>query len=166
MNGKHRRVFVSDGLMWPNGLSLDLVNQELYWCDGYTNNIERIGLSGTNRKVGQNVTKSDYSKKYSKKKSKYSKKYLKKIEIFQNWNIPTAYEIFQKIFFKKSKYSKKYLKKKSKYSKKYLKKKIEIFQKIFEKKIEIFQNWNIPTAYEIFQKIFEKKIKIFQLFTK
>ena len=150
MNGKHRRVFVSDGLMWPNGLSLDLVNQELYWCDGYTNNIERIGLSGTNRKVGRHF------KSY-------------KIEIFQkifekkNRNIPKnifkKIEIFQKIFKKKSKYSKKYLKKKSKYSKKYLKKykyskkyskKIEILQKILKKKIKIFQ------------KIFEKKIEIFQ----
>ncbi|XP_047739334.1 low-density lipoprotein receptor-related protein 1 [Hyalella azteca] len=51
MTGEHRSVLVRDGLVWPNGLSLDLERQQLYWCDGYTNTIERIDLSGSGRQV-------------------------------------------------------------------------------------------------------------------
>uniref|UniRef100_A0A6A7FMH6 Prolow-density lipoprotein receptor-related protein 1-like n=4 Tax=Hirondellea gigas TaxID=1518452 RepID=A0A6A7FMH6_9CRUS len=51
MNGDHREVLVGDGLMWPNGLTLDLEKQQLYWCDGHTNKIERIDLNGNDRTV-------------------------------------------------------------------------------------------------------------------
>ncbi|KAF2366806.1 Low-density lipoprotein (LDL) receptor class A repeat [Trinorchestia longiramus] len=50
MTGEHRSVLVQEGLVWPNGLSLDLENQHLYWCDGYANKIERISLIGSDRK--------------------------------------------------------------------------------------------------------------------
>lgn len=51
MNGERRSVFVATGVVWPNGLSLDLEHNQVYWTDGYTNKIERIGFSGRDRKV-------------------------------------------------------------------------------------------------------------------
>ncbi|CAL4119324.1 unnamed protein product, partial [Meganyctiphanes norvegica] len=51
MDGTNRRDFVNTGLQWPNGLSIDYENRFLYWCDGFFQRIERIGLDGSNRKV-------------------------------------------------------------------------------------------------------------------
>ena len=35
---------VESPLVWPNGLSLDVVNELLYFCDAYTDRIEVIEL--------------------------------------------------------------------------------------------------------------------------
>ncbi|XP_078716677.1 prolow-density lipoprotein receptor-related protein 1-like isoform X3 [Lampetra fluviatilis] len=52
MDGTHRSIFVSSKtVLWPNGLSLDIPNGILYWCDAYFDQIERIKLDGTERKV-------------------------------------------------------------------------------------------------------------------
>lgn len=51
MDGTHREPFVKKDLQWPNGLTIDFVERHLYWCDGFHNKIERIGLDGTNREV-------------------------------------------------------------------------------------------------------------------
>ncbi|XP_037511191.1 low-density lipoprotein receptor-related protein 1 [Rhipicephalus sanguineus] len=51
MDGSHREVFVSQDLHWPNGLSIDYANRQLYWCDVYFHRIERIGLDGKGREV-------------------------------------------------------------------------------------------------------------------
>ncbi|KAK7069706.1 Low-density lipoprotein receptor-related protein 1B, partial [Halocaridina rubra] len=51
MDGTNREPFVTSGLQWPNGLTVDFGNRHLYWCDGYHNVIERINLDGTGREV-------------------------------------------------------------------------------------------------------------------
>ncbi|XP_047488646.1 low-density lipoprotein receptor-related protein 1-like [Penaeus chinensis] len=51
MDGTHRQPFVTSGLQWPNGLTIDFNERYLYWCDGFHNRIERIGLDGNNREV-------------------------------------------------------------------------------------------------------------------
>nr|XP_045618524.1 low-density lipoprotein receptor-related protein 1B-like isoform X1 [Procambarus clarkii] len=51
MDGTHREPFVTKDLQWPNGLTIDFKERHLYWCDGFHNKIERIGLDGKNREV-------------------------------------------------------------------------------------------------------------------
>ncbi|XP_042220954.1 prolow-density lipoprotein receptor-related protein 1-like isoform X2 [Homarus americanus] len=51
MDGTHREPFVTQDLQWPNGLTIDFKKRHLYWCDGFYNKIERIGLDGRIRKV-------------------------------------------------------------------------------------------------------------------
>lgn len=40
MDGSDRRLLISERLGWPNGIVLDLVNEQLYWCDAKTDKIE------------------------------------------------------------------------------------------------------------------------------
>lgn len=51
MNGENREVFVAENVIWPNGLTIDPVDDCLYWCDSYRDVIMRIDLDGTNLKV-------------------------------------------------------------------------------------------------------------------
>ena len=44
MNGDNRHVLVTKDIMWPNGLTVDLQNNRLYWCDSYFNTIASISL--------------------------------------------------------------------------------------------------------------------------
>ena len=54
MDGTHRRHFVNQSLYWPNGLTIDYQNKQLYWCDGFYLKIERINLDGSEREVSNN----------------------------------------------------------------------------------------------------------------
>ncbi|XP_058118715.1 prolow-density lipoprotein receptor-related protein 1 [Anopheles ziemanni] len=52
MNGSHTEQLVSGSerpIEWPTGLSLDTVQQRLYWCDARLSWIESVNLDGTNR---------------------------------------------------------------------------------------------------------------------
>lgn len=51
MNGKNRTIFVSERLVWPSGLTIDSLDDALYWCESALNVIERIYLDGTMRTV-------------------------------------------------------------------------------------------------------------------
>ncbi|XP_068223129.1 low-density lipoprotein receptor-related protein 1 isoform X3 [Palaemon carinicauda] len=51
MDGTNREPFITTGLQWPNGLTVDFAERNLYWCDGYHNVIERVNLDGTGREV-------------------------------------------------------------------------------------------------------------------
>lgn len=59
MDGTHRRVFVDKcdnktaciDIQWPTSLTIDYIDQKLYWCDPRMEKIERIGLDGQNREV-------------------------------------------------------------------------------------------------------------------
>ncbi len=44
MDGLNRRVLVKDKIVWPNGLAVDYVREELYWADGDLQMIERYNL--------------------------------------------------------------------------------------------------------------------------
>lgn len=47
----HRMVLVDTEVAWPNGLTVDWQDMELYWTDAKANVIEAIGLDGLNRRI-------------------------------------------------------------------------------------------------------------------
>ncbi|XP_019409279.1 PREDICTED: low-density lipoprotein receptor-related protein 2 [Crocodylus porosus] len=51
LGGNFRISIVSTNLVWPNGLTLDYEEQQLYWADASLQKIERCTLTGTNREV-------------------------------------------------------------------------------------------------------------------
>lgn len=51
MDGTQQVAFVNTSLMWPNGLTVDRVQQRLYWSDAKLRHIEAIDLDGNNRRV-------------------------------------------------------------------------------------------------------------------
>nr|CAD7434279.1 unnamed protein product [Timema monikensis] len=51
MDGSEPVAFVSEGLYWPNGLSLDYPNDRLYWVEAKFSKIESIKLDGSDRRV-------------------------------------------------------------------------------------------------------------------
>nr|XP_021127707.2 low-density lipoprotein receptor-related protein 2 isoform X4 [Anas platyrhynchos] len=51
LGGNFRTPIVSTDLVWPNGLTLDYEEQQLYWADANLQKIERCTLTGTNREV-------------------------------------------------------------------------------------------------------------------
>ena len=44
MTGNNRTTLINKGILWPNGLTLDLQAERLYWCDAYYNRIESISV--------------------------------------------------------------------------------------------------------------------------
>ncbi|XP_069176041.1 low-density lipoprotein receptor-related protein 4 isoform X2 [Procambarus clarkii] len=51
MDGSNRQVLVDTNVAWPNGLSVDWQEEELYWTDAKTNVIHAIGIDGRNRRT-------------------------------------------------------------------------------------------------------------------
>ncbi|XP_015126731.1 vitellogenin receptor [Diachasma alloeum] len=51
MNGNTRLPMVTEGLGWPNGLTIDYPNSRLYWVDAKMGIIESINLDGTDRRT-------------------------------------------------------------------------------------------------------------------
>ncbi|KAL1021804.1 hypothetical protein UPYG_G00018280 [Umbra pygmaea] len=54
MDGSHKEAFVTSGILWPNGLTVDQGSSSIYWCDAYYDHIEKITLDGTQRTVVYN----------------------------------------------------------------------------------------------------------------
>ena len=52
MDGSNRSVIVEDKITWPNGLTLDLINDRIYWADAREDYIEFASLDGSNRHTG------------------------------------------------------------------------------------------------------------------
>ncbi|XP_059144487.1 low-density lipoprotein receptor-related protein 4-like [Physella acuta] len=50
MNGNNRVVIISDGIVWPNGLTIDRPTQRIIWADASTELIECSDLFGKNRR--------------------------------------------------------------------------------------------------------------------
>uniref|UniRef100_A0A182JZY0 EGF-like domain-containing protein n=1 Tax=Anopheles christyi TaxID=43041 RepID=A0A182JZY0_9DIPT len=51
MDGSEQQVVVSEGIHWPNGLTLDWPNNRLYWIDAKLKRIESMHLDGSDRVV-------------------------------------------------------------------------------------------------------------------
>lgn len=51
MDGQGRQSVVSSGLVWPNGLTIDIESQILCWADAKLDKIESSNVDGTNRRV-------------------------------------------------------------------------------------------------------------------
>lgn len=51
LDGTERKIIVHKNLGWPNGITLDLTNLKLYWCDARTDKIEYANMDGSDRRV-------------------------------------------------------------------------------------------------------------------
>lgn len=51
MDGSHRQTIVSYEVKWPNGLTLDLVSERVYWVDAKLNIISSCNFDGSARRV-------------------------------------------------------------------------------------------------------------------
>ncbi|XP_051044350.1 low-density lipoprotein receptor-related protein 8 isoform X9 [Phodopus roborovskii] len=51
LNGADRQTLVSDNIEWPNGITLDLLSQRLYWVDSKLHQLSSIDFNGGNRKM-------------------------------------------------------------------------------------------------------------------
>ncbi|KAG7228330.1 hypothetical protein INR49_009194, partial [Caranx melampygus] len=49
MDGTNRSVIIEDKITWPNGLTLDFINDRIYWADAREDYIEFASLDGTKR---------------------------------------------------------------------------------------------------------------------
>ncbi|CAD7088969.1 unnamed protein product [Hermetia illucens] len=48
---KSRAVIVNETIFWPNGLAVDLDNEEIYWVDGRLQFLDVMKLDGSNRRT-------------------------------------------------------------------------------------------------------------------
>ena len=51
MDGSHRQTIIADSVRWPNGLTLDLVMERVYWIDAKLNLIGSSDLDGANSRL-------------------------------------------------------------------------------------------------------------------
>ena len=51
MDGSHREVIIMETVLWPNGLTLDLVLDKLYWVDAKLNTIGSANLDGSQARI-------------------------------------------------------------------------------------------------------------------
>uniref|UniRef100_A0A669DR97 Low density lipoprotein receptor a n=1 Tax=Oreochromis niloticus TaxID=8128 RepID=A0A669DR97_ORENI len=51
LNGGDRTALVTDNIMWPNGITLDLLNQRLYWVDSKLHTLSSIDVQGGGRRT-------------------------------------------------------------------------------------------------------------------
>lgn len=66
MDGNNRSVIIQDKITWPNGLTLDFINDRIYWADAREDYIEFASLDGSNRHTGEEQnTNISYSVKRS-----------------------------------------------------------------------------------------------------
>ncbi|XP_053950646.1 low-density lipoprotein receptor-related protein 4 [Anastrepha ludens] len=49
MDGSQRQVIISNGVTWPNGLTIDYPSRKLYWADAKQHAIESSNFDGTER---------------------------------------------------------------------------------------------------------------------
>ena len=51
MDGTHREVIVRGSVRWPNGLTLDLVLDRLYWVDAKLSTVGSADLDGSHARI-------------------------------------------------------------------------------------------------------------------
>jgi low density lipoprotein receptor-related protein 5/6 len=51
MDGTHREAIITEDIVWPNGIALDVEEQKIYWCDAKKDRIEVANVDGSNRKI-------------------------------------------------------------------------------------------------------------------
>ena len=49
MSGRSRTTVVSGGLVWPNGLALDLRNRHMYWVDASLDKVTSTCFMGVDK---------------------------------------------------------------------------------------------------------------------
>lgn len=63
MDGTNRSVIVEDKITWPNGLTLDFVNDRIYWADAREDYIAFASLDGTSRHTSNTHTHTHLNRK-------------------------------------------------------------------------------------------------------
>jgi low-density lipoprotein receptor-related protein 1 (alpha-2-macroglobulin receptor) len=51
MDGSEREALVSNKIVYPYGIAVDLASQKVYWVDKFLDSIERIDYDGKNRRT-------------------------------------------------------------------------------------------------------------------
>jgi low density lipoprotein receptor-related protein 5/6 len=51
LDGTERVVLISDDLGWPNGITLDVEEKKIYWCDAKLDKIEVTSMDGSDRRI-------------------------------------------------------------------------------------------------------------------
>ncbi|KAM4535299.1 low density lipoprotein receptor a isoform 2-T2 [Fundulus diaphanus] len=51
LNGVDRTALVTDNIVWPNGITLDLLNQRLYWVDSKLHTLSSVDVQGGGRRT-------------------------------------------------------------------------------------------------------------------
>ncbi|XP_023813767.1 low-density lipoprotein receptor isoform X1 [Oryzias latipes] len=51
LNGGGRSALVTDSIVWPNGITLDLLNQRLYWVDSKLHTLSSVDVQGGGRRT-------------------------------------------------------------------------------------------------------------------
>ncbi|XP_044278212.1 low-density lipoprotein receptor [Varanus komodoensis] len=51
LNGVDNFPLVKEGIQWPNGITLDIIKQRLYWVDSKYHSVSSIDVDGVNRKT-------------------------------------------------------------------------------------------------------------------
>ncbi|XP_066141061.1 low-density lipoprotein receptor-related protein 6 isoform X1 [Euwallacea fornicatus] len=51
LDGSDRIYVVHENLGWPNGITLDLINKKIYWCDAKSDRLEYANMDGTERRA-------------------------------------------------------------------------------------------------------------------
>lgn len=51
MDGSDRQPIITQKIIHPRGLAVDLTNQHLYWADAYLDHVERCDYDGKNRRT-------------------------------------------------------------------------------------------------------------------
>ncbi|XP_061741327.1 low density lipoprotein receptor a [Nerophis ophidion] len=51
LNGGDRSALVTDNIVWPNGITLDLLNQRLYWVDSKLHTLSSVDMHGGGRRT-------------------------------------------------------------------------------------------------------------------
>ncbi|XP_056315196.1 LOW QUALITY PROTEIN: low-density lipoprotein receptor [Danio aesculapii] len=49
LNGADRMALVTDNIVWPNGIALDVLGRRLYWVDSKLHTLSSIGMDGNGR---------------------------------------------------------------------------------------------------------------------
>lgn len=61
MDGSNRRIFISDSVRSPAGLTIDYAARRLYWSDTKPYTIETVSLDGKGRRVIYKFPRGIYS---------------------------------------------------------------------------------------------------------
>ena len=51
LDGTNESIFISDRLMYPTSLQIDLTSQRLFWADMKKHSIESVSLDGSSRRI-------------------------------------------------------------------------------------------------------------------
>lgn len=85
LDGTNRTILVSNKIIDPVGLTLDLANQHIYWIDSYMDFVERSDYNGQNRRSIKKTTEH-----YSSIKSIYSIAKFDNQIFVSAWNLDRA----------------------------------------------------------------------------